>query len=112
MARAKNVTRTIKITQVTALMLNIETAEPFNATFNLEGTYKNDEAILKALKKEYEHEIIFVNDGSKDRTLEILEEIAKKDGQAKIISFSRNFGYQCAVTARTTICNRGCDCHY
>lgn len=57
MARVKNITRTIKITQVTALMLNVETAEPFNATFNLEGTYKNDEAILKALKKEYEHDV-------------------------------------------------------
>lgn len=47
----------------------------------------------------YEHEIIFVNDGSKDRTLEILENIAQKDENAKIISFSRNFGHQCAVTA-------------
>lgn len=54
MARVKNITRTLKITQVTALMLDVETAEPFNETFNLEGTYKNDEAILKALKKEYE----------------------------------------------------------
>lgn len=57
MPRVKNITRTVKITQVTALMLNVETAEAFNATFNLEGTYKNDEAILKALKKEYENEV-------------------------------------------------------
>lgn len=56
MARVKNITRTLKITRVTALMLNVETAQPFNETFNLEGTYKNDEAILKALKKEYETE--------------------------------------------------------
>ena len=47
----------------------------------------------------YEHEIIFVNDGSKDKTLEILEEIAKEDTQLKVISFSRNFGHQAAVTA-------------
>ena len=57
MARVKNITRTLKITRVTALMLNVETAEPFNKTFNLEGTFKNDEAILKALKKEYEDEV-------------------------------------------------------
>lgn len=56
MARVKNITRTLKITQATALMLNVETAEPYNETFNLEGTYKNDDAILKALKKEYEDE--------------------------------------------------------
>ena len=49
--------------------------------------------------KEYEHEIIFVNDGSKDKTLEILEKIAINDKNVKVISFSRNFGHQCAVTA-------------
>lgn len=47
----------------------------------------------------YEYEIIFVNDGSQDKTLSILETIAKKDKNVKIISFSRNFGHQCAVTA-------------
>lgn len=57
--------------------------------------------VVNNLKKlqEYEYEIIFVNDGSKDKTLAILEEIAKIDKQVKIISFSRNFGHQCAVTA-------------
>lgn len=57
MPRVKNITRTFKITRVTALILNVETAEPFNEVFNLEGTYKNDEAILKALKKEYEDDV-------------------------------------------------------
>ena len=47
----------------------------------------------------YDHEIIFVNDGSKDKTLEILEKIAEEDENVKIISFSRNFGHQAAVTA-------------
>lgn len=47
----------------------------------------------------YENEIIFVNDGSKDNTLEILTEIAKKNDNVKIVSFSRNFGHQAAVTA-------------
>ncbi|HJJ12648.1 MAG TPA: glycosyltransferase family 2 protein [Clostridiaceae bacterium] len=47
----------------------------------------------------YEYEIIFINDGSKDKTLKILIEIANKDKRVKVISFSRNFGHQCAVTA-------------
>ncbi len=47
----------------------------------------------------YEHEIIFINDGSKDKTLAILEDIANSDKNVKVISFSRNFGHQCAVTA-------------
>ena len=57
--------------------------------------------VKKALEnlKDYEHEIIFVNDGSQDKTLEILEEIAKDDKNIKIVSFSRNFGHQAAVTA-------------
>ncbi len=44
-------------------------------------------------------EIIFINDGSKDKTLEILEKIAQNDKDVKVISFSRNFGHQAAVTA-------------
>ena len=47
----------------------------------------------------YDYEIIFVNDGSTDKTLELLEEIAQKDQHIKVISFSRNFGHQAAVTA-------------
>ncbi len=59
------------------------------------------ESVVKNLKKlqGYEYEIIFVNDGSKDKTQEELERIAKQDKQVKVISFSRNFGHQCAVTA-------------
>lgn len=59
------------------------------------------ERVTENLKKlqNYEYEIIFVNDGSKDKTLEILEKIAKQDKQVKVVSFSRNFGHQCAVTA-------------
>ena len=61
--------------------------------------YEKVSNVLKSLEDKYDHEIIFVNDGSKDKTLDILEEIAKKDTKVKIISFSRNFGNQAAVTA-------------
>ena len=47
----------------------------------------------------YNYEIIFINDGSKDKTIEIIKEIAEENKNVKIISFSRNFGHQCAVTA-------------
>lgn len=60
--------------------------------------YKRVKQCLENLK-EYEHEIIFINDGSKDKTLELLENIAQNDKNVKIISFSRNFGHQAAVTA-------------
>lgn len=61
--------------------------------------YERVSKVLEELKKEYDYEIIFVNDGSKDKTLAILKEIAAKNEKVKIISFSRNFGHQAAVTA-------------
>lgn len=60
--------------------------------------YNRTKKVLNGLEN-YDHEIIFVNDGSKDKTLPILKEIATKDEKAKVISFSRNFGHQAAVTA-------------
>lgn len=60
--------------------------------------YNRTKKVLNGLE-DYEHEFIFVNDGSKDKTLPILKEIATKDEKAKVISFSRNFGHQAAVTA-------------
>ena len=49
--------------------------------------------------KNYEFEILFVNDGSKDKSLSMLEELAAADKKIKVVSFSRNFGHQAAVTA-------------
>ena len=60
--------------------------------------YKRVKENLDKLEN-YDYEIIFVNDGSKDKTLSILEDIASKDSNVKVISFSRNFGHQAAVTA-------------
>lgn len=61
--------------------------------------YKRVVNNLKKLSDKYNYEIIFINDGSKDSTLEILKKIASNDDNVKIISFSRNFGHQAAVTA-------------
>ncbi|MCL2934506.1 MAG: glycosyltransferase family 2 protein [Trichodesmium sp. MAG_R03] len=44
-------------------------------------------------------EVIFINDGSVDNSLELLKEINHKNQEVKIISFSRNFGHQCALSA-------------
>ena len=63
-----------------------------------EECYKRTKNVLEDLAP-YNYEIIFVNDGSKDKTFEILEKIAKNDIKVKVISFSRNFGHQAAVTA-------------
>ncbi len=60
--------------------------------------YNRLKEVLINLKK-YEYEIIFVDDGSRDQTLTILEKIALANKNVKIISFSRNFGHQAAVGA-------------
>lgn len=44
-------------------------------------------------------EVIFVNDGSSDRSLELLMELHERDERVKVLSFSRNFGHQIAITA-------------
>lgn len=61
--------------------------------------YKRVVNNLNKLSDKYNYEIIFINDGSKDSTLEILKKISDNDKNVKIISFSRNFGHQAAVTA-------------
>ena len=64
----------------------------------VEECYNRVTKVLKEIQ-DYEYEIIFINDGSKDNTLDILERIAKIDNNVKVISFSRNFEHQAAVTA-------------
>ncbi|HHT92765.1 MAG TPA: glycosyltransferase family 2 protein [Clostridiaceae bacterium] len=60
-------------------------------------TYKRLKDVMDGLDITYE--IIFVNDGSRDRTRELAMEICKNDKNIKFIDFSRNFGHQTAITA-------------
>ena len=63
-----------------------------------EECYKRMTSVLQNIEN-YDYEIICITDGSKDKTLTILENLAIKDKRLKVLSFSRNFGHQCAVTA-------------
>jgi polyisoprenyl-phosphate glycosyltransferase len=61
-------------------------------------------ALYQRLKKTLEEtgdsfEIIFVDDGSTDRSPQILRELRVQDPRVKLVSFSRNFGHQIAITA-------------
>lgn len=68
-------------------------------------TYKRLTETFEQLdENKYHYEIIFVNDGSKDNTLEQIQNVIKQDPRVKGINFSRNFGHQIAITAGLDNC--------
>jgi polyisoprenyl-phosphate glycosyltransferase len=69
----------------------------YNEGENLLVFYDEVKKIINDLP--YNFEFCFVNDGSKDNTLEIIRKLAKQDSAVKYLSFSRNFGQQVALKA-------------
>jgi glycosyltransferase involved in cell wall biosynthesis len=76
----------------------------YNEEGNLSLLYDKLEAALKKTERAYE--IIFVDDGSSDGSLEILLDLREKNPNVKIISFSRNFGQTAALSAGID-CSKG-----
>ena len=68
----------------------------FNEEETLEVLYARLSKVLDGLGEDYE--VIFVNDGSRDRSELILRDIQKRNPRFKSIHFSRNFGHQTAIT--------------
>jgi len=68
-----------------------------NEKENLDWHHKKIIATLK--KTNINYEIIYINDGSTDESINIIKEISDKDKETRYISFSRNFGKEAAVTA-------------
>lgn len=60
--------------------------------------YEEMSRVMAEMKK-YQFELIFVNDGSKDNTLEVIKKLQKKDERVRFVSFSRNFGKEAAMLA-------------
>ena len=69
----------------------------FNEEQNIMLLYDRLVGVVRSLNQSYR--FIFINDGSRDNTLQKLKELASKDKQVKYIDLSRNFGHQVAVTA-------------
>lgn len=70
----------------------------YNEEEVIKASFSKIQEVLEKLTR-YDYEIICVDDGSKDKTFNILKEIASENQNVKVISFSRNFGHQAAVTA-------------
>lgn len=70
----------------------------YNEQESLPLFYKEIVKVAKKMK-EVNFEFLFINDGSKDNTLDILRDLSKKDKRVRYVSFSRNFGKEAAMYA-------------
>ncbi len=61
--------------------------------------YYEEMSRVMTLMNQYDFELLFVNDGSKDHTLQVIKELVNKDERVRYISFSRNFGKEAAMYA-------------
>lgn len=69
----------------------------YNEELLIEESYRRLKKVMDSTDETYE--LIFVDDGSHDKSVEILSGISMNDRNVKLISFSRNFGHQTAITA-------------
>ncbi|MCI9416084.1 MAG: glycosyltransferase family 2 protein [Eubacterium sp.] len=70
----------------------------YNEEAALHYFYEEMQKVMDIMQ-DVEFELLFVNDGSKDRTLKVIKELAEKDACVSYISFSRNFGKEAAIFA-------------
>jgi len=69
----------------------------YNEQDGLDELYRQVTAVMNTVGQPYE--LVFVNDGSKDASQEVLLHLCHQDPRARVIEFSRNFGHQAAVLA-------------
>lgn len=69
----------------------------YNEEAVLLQTYQRLKQVMDSTQEPYE--LIFVNDGSRDQTVEIIRNLRDQDEAVKLLDFSRNFGHQIAITA-------------
>ena len=70
----------------------------YNEEESLPFLYERLEKLMKSINN-YEFEILFVNDGSKDKTIDLIKEYREKDNRISYVDFSRNFGKETAMIA-------------
>lgn len=71
----------------------------YNNSGSLKTLHREMKSIFEKLGSKYDYEFIFINDGSRDNSLEVLRYLAENDSKVIVLSLSRNFGHQAAVSA-------------
>lgn len=71
----------------------------FNEEEGIEKFYIETKKVIDQINNEYDYELLFIDDGSKDETLNKVKKIRQNDENIRIISFSRNFGKEAAMYA-------------
>ena len=74
----------------------------YNEEGNILKLHERLTAVLNTMQSDYE--LVFVNDGSRDRSMDLIRELAGKYSDIRYIDFSRNFGHQVAVSAGLDYC--------
>ncbi|MEW4264882.1 glycosyltransferase family 2 protein [Priestia megaterium] len=69
----------------------------YNEEEVIHETYRRLTEVMRSTKEAYE--LLFVNDGSRDRTAEIIKDYSEQDSAVVLLDFARNFGHQIAITA-------------
>jgi len=69
----------------------------YNEQEVIKATYDRLTKVMKDMGESYE--LIFINDGSKDRTAELIAEFCENDASIRLINFTRNFGHMSAISA-------------
>ena len=70
----------------------------YNEEESLPILYERMDKLMNAMLN-YEFEILFVNDGSKDKTIDIIKQMRQKDKRISYVDFARNFGKEIAMMA-------------
>jgi dolichol-phosphate mannosyltransferase len=88
----------------------------FNEEVTIPLFYGRLRPVLEGLEGQVRIELLFVNNRSTDRTLEIIHELMASDPRINVLTFSRNYGYQASITAGMAhargdaVCNIDVDC--
>jgi dolichol-phosphate mannosyltransferase len=91
--------------------------DPSKVTLSVVVPLYNEELVINEMHKRLSgvlreavdsYEVVLVNDGSRDRTVELAREICARDRTMKLVNLSRNFGHQLAITAGMDRCSGRC----